>query len=196
MTAHAHALAPTGAPDPFAHGKLIPGVHNPLVKDLDRFAAEAGVHPRYVTGADYALTDFERDYLMGFRKAGYSGAAGMVYFGAHAPPVTERMKSAVGALLRNYISARFIMRDELVAELWDNRRTPKADFIAVPDFSLQGLPDAPRRAVAAWAVARMARGQQLALGFADKASFKGTFGDDAGAYMKHFAVLTGNITPA
>lgn len=181
-----HAIAHQQIGDPFAPGKLCPTVHAALVNELSRFASEAGVSPLDVTGAQYALTDFERVYFKRFRRHRAEGTAGLLYIGPADPPVTERMRSSVGALLRNYISARFMPREELVHELWDRKRYPKFDFIAVPDLSVDNLPEAPKRSVAAWLVRRITRGEQTAVGVSSKKVLTDLLGSDAAAFSKHF----------
>lgn len=196
MTLYAHAPPPHGGPNPFDHGKLKVGVHDPLVADIERVAADAGITIPDITGQLYHLTSFEKDYLKGFRKTAKTGKLGMIYVGDHAPSVSERQRSACGALLRNFITARFIVREELVSELFDRRRQPKAEFVAVPDFSYKDAPAATRRALSSWLHGRIARGQQTALGLPDKAAITDIFGGEAAIYMKHFDLFTGSTPPA
>lgn len=195
MTVHAHALAPTGGLDPFAPGKLVPGVHDPLVAEIDRIAREAGVTPEDVTGANYAITDFEHEYLKGFRRTHKTGHLGLIYVGAHDPAVTLRCRSVCGALLRNFITARLIVREELVSELFDKRRQPNADLVAIPDFSYADAPAATRRALGSWLMGRIARGQQTVLGLSSKNGIADIFGAEAPIYLHHFAILHGAKTP-
>lgn len=186
-----YAIAHQHLGDVFKPGKLDPVYHAPLVNELTRFSTEAGISPRDVSGADYALQDFEKNYLRHFRRLPETGTAGILYVGAHEPPVQARMKSMCGALLRNYLSARFMLRDELVYELWDRKRHPKFDLIAVPDLVVAGLPDAPKRAVAAWLTRRISRGEQTAIGVPNQKALKDLFGADASYMAKHFQTLTG-----
>lgn len=190
------ALAQQCAGDVFKYGKLDRGYHAPLVNELDRFSREAGIHPRYVSGADYALTAFEIDYLKGFRFAAANGGAGLLYVGSHEPPVQERCMSICGALLRNYISARFMLRDELVHELWDRKRYPKFDLMAVPDLAVEGLAEAPKRALAAWLVRRMSRGEQTAVGVPNHKVLKDLLGPDSAYMVTHFKVHKGVMNTA
>lgn len=191
MTAHPDTLAPPGVYDPFAPGKLVKGIHDPLVAEIERIAAEAGIAPTDVTGATYNLTDFESDYLTGFRRTGMTGALGLIYVGNHNPSVTDRQRSVCGALLRNFITARLIVREELVSELFDKRRQPNADLVAVPDFTYADASAATRRALSSWLMGRIARGKQTALGVSNKSAFNDLFGAEAPLYLKHFRVITG-----
>jgi len=196
MTAHAHALAPTGAAhSAFKHGKLVPGFHDPLVQELERIAAEAGITVADVTGELYHLTDFEREYLTGFRRTGKTGKLGLIYIGAHDPSVTLRERSVCGALIRNFIPARLIVREELVSELFDKRRQPDADLVAIPDLSYADAPASTRRAIGSWLMGRMARGRQTVIGVPNKAGLNDIFGAEAPAYTKHFSVLNGVQAP-
>lgn len=176
---------------PFAPGKLKPGVHDPLVAELDRIALEAGISTSDVTGATYHITATERDYLTAFRRAGLTGSLGIIYVGQHDPAVVDRCRSVCGALLRNFITARLIVREELVSELFDNRRQPTADLVAVPDFSYKDAPPATRRALSSWLMGRIARGRQTVIGVPDKSAIGDLFGAEAPLYTKHFVVAHG-----
>ena len=191
-----HAIKHQNIGDVFEYGKLDRNFHAPLVNELTRFCAEAGVNPRDVSGADYHLTDFEKTYLLSFKTAASEGRAGLLYVGQMDPSVSSRMKSTCGALLRNYVPVRMMYRDELVHELWDLKRTPRFDFIAVPDLAVSGLPDAPKRAVSAWLLRRLSRGQQTAIGVSNKKVLEDLFGGDASLITKHFKALSGVIQPS
>lgn len=196
MNTQAHALAPPpGLHDPFAPGKLHAGVHDPLVAEIERIAHEAGITPADITGAAYALTDFENEYLRAFRRSHKTGRLGLIYVGAHDPAVTERMRSVCGALLRNFITARMIVREELVSELFDKRRQPNADLVAVPDISYSEAPAATRRALSSWLMGRIARGKQTALGVPNKAALNDIFGVEAPTYLNHFSIEYGVKSP-
>lgn len=194
MTAFPHALAPPGSSDPYAPGKLRQGVHDTLIAELERIAHEAGITTGDITGATYCLTEFEAEYLTGFRRAGQTGALGIIYTGSHDPAVTERCRSICGALLRNFITARLIVREELVSELFDHRRQPNAALVAVPDFAYKDAPAATRRALASWLMGRIARGRQTILGLPDKSGITDLFGAEAPLYVQHFALLHGAKT--
>lgn len=177
--------------DAYTPGKLRPGIHDTLVAEINRIAHEAGISPRDITGADYALTVEELAYLTDFRKVGQTGALGLIYVGQHSPPAIARARSVCGALLRNFITARLIVREELVSDLFDNRRQPRADLVAVPDFGYKDAPASTRRALVSWLMGRIARGGQTLLGVPDKATLMETFGAEAPQYLKHFRVLSG-----
>jgi len=195
MTAQPSALAPTGVHDPFGPGKLQQGVHDQFVAELNRIAQEAGITTGDITGQHYALTPFEVEYLKDFRRSHQTGKLGVLYVGDHQPAVGDRMRSVCGAVLRNFITARFIVREELVSELFDRRRQPRADLVAVPDFTYKDAPAATRRALGSWVMGRIARGQQTALGLSDKAAIGDLFGGEAPLYLKHFDVLHGTKLP-
>lgn len=194
MSTYAHTLAPSGGHDPFAPGKLRPGVHDPLVAEIGRIAHEAGITQNDVTGAFYHITNFELEYLTGFRRTDVTGQLGLIYVGQQDPAVGDRCRSICGALLRNFITARMIVREELVSELFDKRRQPNASLVAVPDFSYKDAPAATRRALASWLMGRIARGRQTVIGVSDKAAISDLFGAEAPLYLKHFAVLHGAKT--
>lgn len=187
--------APMGAADPFGpHTKLVLGVHDPLVRELERVAHEAGVTPADILGTHDHLTQFEKDYLIGFRRTDVTGKLGLIYIGSHSPSVLLRSRSITGALLRNFITARLIVREELVSELFDRRRQPNADLVIVPDFSYADAPAATRRALGSWLMGRIARGRQTVLGVPNKAAISDIFGAEAPLYLQHFDTLHGAIS--
>lgn len=197
MSAHPQTLAPPmgGAHSAFTHGKLVPGVHDPLLPEIERLASEAGITTTDVTGEAYYLTDFEREYLRGFRRTDQTGALGVIYIGAQDPGVTLRSRSICGALIRNFITARLMVREELVSELFDRRRQPNAALVAIPDLSYSDAPASTRRAIGSWLMGRMARGRQTVIGVPNKAGLNDIFGAEAPIYLKHFSVLYGVQSP-
>jgi len=195
MNTEAHSLAPPGAYNAFAPGKLRQGIHDTLIKEIDRIAHDAGITPGDVTGATYHMTDTELDYLKGFRRTEETGKLGIIYVGQHDPAVALRCRTVCGALLRNFITARLIVREELVSELFDNRRQPNADLVAVPDFAYRDAPPATRRALSSWLMGRISRGRQTVLGLPDKTAISDIFGAEAPLYTKHFAVKHGAQSP-
>lgn len=181
--------------DAFGPGKLLPGVHSRLVEELDRVAREAGITVQDITGHHYHLTDIERSYLLDFRRASAGGKLGLIYVGQHDPAVLYRGRSICGALIRNFVPARLIAREELVERLFSSERGPTADCVVVPDFHYGEAPVATRRALASWIAGRIARGGQTVLGVPSTKALKDVFTDDAAVYLNHFTIATG-VNPA
>jgi hypothetical protein len=195
MTVQTTHLSPpmAGHADVYAAGKLNPATHFRLVEDLERIAREAGVSPRDITGQDYSLTDVEKKYLIGFKRTHLTGKLGIIYVGQHDPSVLNRSRSIVGALLRNFITARLAPREVLINSLFHNAGKVKADLVAVPDFHYADAPAATRRALSSWIMDRVARGQQTVLGVPNPKVLNELFGDAATGYMQHFEVATGFV---
>jgi len=190
MDMTAHMPPPAGADHVFAPGKLLPGVHSRLVMELDRFAEEAGISVADITGANYHLTDVEKQYLRGFRRAHRSGKAGLIYVGQHDPSVLNRCRSVAGALIRNFITVRMVPREVLIDRLF-NGGPLAADCVIVPNFHYEGAPVATRRALASWITERLARGHQTVLGVPSRKALSDVFAEDAQAYLDHFHVVKG-----
>ena len=52
--------------DPFAPGKLVRGVHDKLVIEIRRFATEAGISYKDITGHEHYLQKLETDFLLNY----------------------------------------------------------------------------------------------------------------------------------
>ena len=196
MTQHAADYTPPSGgfnADLYAPGKLKPAVHFRLVEELERIAREAGVSVRDIAGHDYFLTEPEVEYLKGFNRVRHTGKLGIIYIGQHDPSVLNRSRSIVGALLRNFISARMAPREVLINSLFGSGGTVRGDLVAVPDFHYQDAPVATRRALSSWIMDRVSRGQQTVLGVPNTKVMNDLFGDAATGYMQHFNVVTGYI---
>lgn len=175
--------------DPLDGGRLDPVRHADLAAHIEDYARTYGVTPADVSGHAYALTEDEVAYLRGFRRAQADGTSGIIYVGAHHPPVLARARSIVGALARNFIDARLIVREELVSELFAGGRIAY-DLVAVPDLHYDGAPLSTKRALSSWLMGRAARGLQTVVAVPDRASLHEVMSWDAGA-ASTFRVLIG-----
>lgn len=94
------------AVDPYASKVLDPKVHDRLVANLDAYAADAGIHPRFIwTSAKGVLTEEESAWAKAIRHHIASGQSfGLCYFGDGI--VLERMSLMAGWMTRNFIRAR------------------------------------------------------------------------------------------
>lgn len=193
MTQHVQTMLPSldGNFDPYQPGMMLPAVHYRIVEELDRIASEAGISPRDITGHDYAMTDAERSYLKGFRRATQNNQLGLIYVGRHDPAVVARCRSICGALIRNFISAQLMPREVLVDALFGNSSKPHAALVAVPDFHYADAPVATRRALASWLLGRVSRGEQTVLGVPNPKVLKELCGDETDAYLDRFSIVHG-----
>lgn len=179
-------------PEIYAGSKLAPGYHDPLVEVITTVARKVGVAVEDITGRRNNLTDFEREWLRGFRRHAASGECGIIYEGRHDPSVYDRCRSVAGALTRNYIEARVVPREELVTELFAGRRVD-ADCIIVPDLHYEGANASTRRVLNSWLTGRVLRRAQTVVAVPSRKALSEAIGDDAGDYIKHFRTLTGYI---
>lgn len=172
--------------------KLSPEAHSALVDSLSEIARRAGVTPNDVAGREIHLTDFERDYLLAFRRVADAGECGLVYEGRHDPSVIDRCRSAVGALVRNFIDARLVTREELVSELFAGRRVD-AELVAVPDLHYDSANAATRRALNSWLTGRAVRRAQTIVAVPSRRALTESLGPDADDYLRHYRVSTGVV---
>jgi len=175
----------------YDHGKLDPSVHAKLVLDMDRYAAEAGIQVRDITGAAYHLTPIEIEYLTEFRRTQEDGKLGIVYIGAQDPSVSQRSRSIAGALIRNFITANVIPREALLEHLFKGRIGPQGTLVAVPDFHYHDAPAATRRALSSWLMGRASRGKQTVIGVPDNKAKAEIFGSENALYLNNFKIVQG-----
>ena len=172
--------------------RLLPEVHAPLVASIEEVSRRAGVTVNDVAGRDPALTDFEIGYLRAFRRVADDGECGLIYEGRHHPAVVDRCRSVVGALVRNFIDARLVPREELIGELFAGRRVD-AECVAVPDLHYEGANLATRRALNSWIAGRVARRAQTVIAVPSRKGLVESLGPDSEDYISHFRLLTGVV---
>lgn len=105
------------AVDPYATKVLDPKVHDRLVANLEAYAADAGIHPRFIwTSAKGVLTDEESAWAKAVRQHMATGSSfGLCYFGGDS--VLERMSFMAGWMTRNFIRARVSVVSQILEGL-------------------------------------------------------------------------------
>lgn len=99
-------------------GILDADAHWPLVEDLDRITSTANIPETFVyTRSMASYCDQEEvDWVKKLRQHRKAGKAGLMYTGT-SKSVSDRMMAITGALLRNYIDARFYMVQDVIDQL-------------------------------------------------------------------------------
>jgi len=118
----------------YASGVLVPEEHYRLVEDLDRVAADAGVLPGDVCSRlSERCHEVQVEFVREFRR--WRGV-GLIYEG-NWPDLDLEARAMVGALVRNFIPARFVLAEDLVSRLFDGEEFDH-DALFIPDFAEQG----------------------------------------------------------
>jgi hypothetical protein len=127
------------------------GIHDKLIADLDKFAEEAGVMPKWIEqplAGGPAECDLQ--WLKRYKFHTGEGKSGYLITGNHLD-VTDRFAAIAGALVRNWINAR-VMPLNSVLELLEDGDEPVASCLLIPNFfmgvSLEGQ-------AAPWKIVRM-----------------------------------------
>ena len=122
--------------DPYASGVLEPETHARLVLDIENYARDAGVQPRWIwTALAETVGKAEVEYVRQYKSHGQAdGVKGMccVRKDDHCDPAT-RMAAIAGALVRNFIRAR-VMTLGVVLDMLATRDTPDATCLLIPNF--------------------------------------------------------------
>lgn len=117
--------------DPFAGDVLDFIVHDRLVKHKDKFSAASGVPSRYIWCPDDRLSACELEWARAFNRNKQSGILGLAYVGKFQKlTVEERFFRLAGKLLRNFVNARVMQMDQIMAAR--NEGYPEVTCLFVP----------------------------------------------------------------
>lgn len=118
----------------FASGLLDKAHHERLLADLDKVVEIAGVQPKFVwTKLSSFCGQEDIAWVRQFRSADTDGLA---YTGKLDHPVETKMMAIVGAFLRNYIDARIMTVQEVIARLKDDSM-PVPTVLLIPNFCIE-----------------------------------------------------------
>ena len=122
----------------FKSGCLKEEVHGRLVQNLDAYARDAGIQPRWVwTPLAATCGQVEVNYVRQYPTHRAEGlVSGLLYLrdaSAEFPNVDERMSAIAGAFTRNFIRAR-VMTLSMVLDHIQRRRADRRDHPADPEF--------------------------------------------------------------
>lgn len=121
--------------DPYASGILDRVHHARLVADIDRIARQAGIPRRYIwTPLANNVSAAEQGWVRQFHQHGAAGLCGLLLVGK-PDGISHRMASITGALLRNFVDARLVTLQDLLAQARDGSAV-NCTCLAVPNFGM------------------------------------------------------------
>lgn len=133
--------------DHFASEVLNRDVHARLVANIDHYAAQAGIQTAWISRrlADTCNAE-EVTWVRSLRFLQEQGRAGLVLHGKDPrPDATTRMSAIAGALTRNFIVARVLTLNALLANLTESD-VPDQTVLLVPNFALDQPKDSKAQA--------------------------------------------------
>ena len=122
--------------DPYASGVLQREHHDRLVADLDNFARDAGIQPRWIyEPLPKTVSADEIDYLRRFRRHIASGdVAGLCLTRKSGiKSIDQHMSALAGCLVRNFVRAR-VMTLGAVLDHLAAKDMPDLTCLLVPNF--------------------------------------------------------------
>jgi hypothetical protein len=155
--------------DAVASNLIDQDVHGPLLRDMDRILSNANVPAGHLftSMASYCTAE-EIDYVRAIRRQTALNIYGLLYVGETPTlPVTDRMLAIAAACLRNYLSAKVMVLQEVLAALRADDM-PSPTVLLIPNFYIgqhqgQKVPDWHVSNLLGLLYARQANGQQTVL---------------------------------
>lgn len=168
---------------------LVPEVHSRLVQDIENVARAAGIPMNLIwTSATEYCTEQEIEFTRTLPQHAVEGVYGFMYLGTkHQQPVAMRMMALAGACIRNFINAKVMTVQDVLAACRKDAM-PKPTVLFIPNFFVgkeQG------GAIPAWQVSgllgmllnRQAEGLQTFVYVEDVDAMGAQYGD---AFKQHF----------
>lgn len=124
----------------FAKGCLTEEKHTPLVAQIDKYAAIAGLgggNMRYIWEPLQNLTEMETLVLKNIKKLGEKGKCGLLYVGGDPQKIADRLMALTGCMLRNYVDAQFMTLEKMLKEYAD-RESISAAVACIPNLHMVG----------------------------------------------------------
>jgi hypothetical protein len=120
----------------FTSGILNKEYHDRLLVDIDGITDVAGIPPEYLwTRLSEVCQEADIEWVKSIKKHNDHGLA-LVNSGAKkGKPVTDRMMAITGACLRNYIDARVMPLQSVLAALKEDNM-PMPSILLIPNFCL------------------------------------------------------------
>jgi hypothetical protein len=126
-------------------------VHGRLIADLRRIARRANVAPRAITTPMAEVcSPAEVEWVKGLREHMREGIAGLMLVG-NPERIEERMAAIAGACIRNFVDARVMSLQEVLAHMKAGDM-PKPTVLLVPNFF---VPYEKGGSVAKWEVSAL-----------------------------------------
>ncbi len=152
----------------YENGILVPSVHYRLVENAETYAGEAGIRPTdiYEPFSVINPTMLELDYVKTIARNSPCEFHGMYYVEPMDPPIVDRMRAIVGALIRNFEPAKLMTQGQLFdaihgdVDLSDYKVLCLPDLVSAPGTISDGL----RRSISTMIMTRYIAGQQICFG--------------------------------
>jgi hypothetical protein len=177
-------------------GVLDPSVHGRLAQNLDLYARRANIPEAMILHkmSQFECSAAEIDYVKNLKRQAIKGNYGLVYHGKETKPVMTRMMGVAGACVRNFVEARLITLQEMLANIKEGD-TPTSTVLLIPNFFVAKSEGGK---IADWHIAellgvlyaRMAKGQQTLLYVSDLEALRKTYGDPIASHLQnHFRAI-------
>lgn len=176
----------------FDAGVLDRDYHARLIAGLPKWAGKAGIPMEFVwTKLSKYCSKEEIEWVKGMRQ---SKDHGLVYTGTFSVPIEDKMMAIAAACLRNYVDARFMSVQQVIARLKEDDM-PECSVVLVPNFCMSKDDTsnvAPWEAAAllGWLYSRLARGQKTVLYVGDMKKLEAAYGESMARHIKsHYTIV-------
>lgn len=137
----------------YAMGVLSEEHHERIVADLDNFARDAGIQPKFIYSPMLDMCEQVETYLRRFKFHTGEGLAGLCFTKrSHLPvPPDHYMSAIAGALTRNFIRAK-VMTLGSVIDACASHSMPNVTCLLIPNFF---YPQSEGGTIASWQVSAL-----------------------------------------
>lgn len=183
----------------YATGVMDPKVHWRLVQAADTYAAEAGIRPSdlYIEFKTFCKTADERNYItMVIRHHGMPTEMAGLYYGMDMdPPIIDRYRGIVAALLRHFVASKLIMQGRYFDMVMSgDNEFSDTPVLCLPDLfrGADNLSEGMRRSIASMLLDRYVAGNQVCVGkIPTLKQIDNRFGSDVADLINHHYVKVG-----
>jgi hypothetical protein len=179
--------------------KLLPGilddaVHDRLWLGRDEFCNDAGIPVEHLhTSMVGVCSEAELAYFLRGSKTLITEdhCWGLYYTGTgYKPPVALRMSYLAGGYLRNFIRARVIVLNDLMAQIEANN-PPDISVVLIPDFytgktDKKAMPAWKVRQLYSWLLQRWQRSQHTIIAVSNLKDLSSEWGPHVGEHISEF----------
>ncbi len=173
----------------YENGILVPSVHHRLVENAEAYAEEAGIRPMdiYEPFSVINPTARELNYVEKIARNSDYDFNGMYYVEPMNPPIVDRMRALVGALIRNFEPAKLMTQGQLFDAIHGDVDLSSYKVLCLPDLiSAPGtISDGLRRSISTMIMTRYIAGQQICFGqITSIQKLENLFGPDISALVE------------
>ena len=175
----------------YDNGVLDRGMHSRLAQNLQYFADRANIADVYILDkmSKFGCNDADIGYVRAIKRMAANKIFGLIYYGKETVPVMPRMMGVAGACVRNFVDAKVMTVQHLLADLKVGN-TPDTTVLCIPNFFIA---KGEGGKIADWHVpellgllyARMARGQQTLMYDSEWQGLRNAYGDPLADHLKN-----------